>query len=466
MIKKLQKRFIRISTVSLSVAIVAVVAIVNVFNWISVKTELETTLDFICRIEPGMIEREDAGEYVPMDEPPMGFSDFEPPEGDGTDGNTEADKPFIAGFTGGSIKPGLHRARFSSDFGQDADKHQKNMLAQSNWYAVFFDENGAITEVSGDNYASDENETIAAFALSLALSGKTQGLKDDYMFRFVCTDAGRTLFLLNCETKLANVRQLVLISGLSCLGAILVTFIIVSAASRRAVRPTIKNMEQQKQFITNASHELKTPLTVISTNMELLDMEVPGNQWVNATKKQTNVMRHLVDELVYLSRMEEESAQLNPENVNLKALIEEVAEPFEAMAEYAGRDFKLSLEEGLHAFCDRAGVQRMLSTLCDNAMKYAYGEGAVEIKGKTEGRHAVIEISNPVETPLSEEQCQRLFDRFYRADPSRSKEKQSGFGIGLAIARAVAEKHGGAIIAEMDGEKRLKFICRLPVKGA
>lgn len=420
MIKKLQRRFIGISVVSLSVAMIVVVIIINLVNWFSVKRELETTINFISEGAQNVLPPEDMEHY----------------------------------------KEGMFSKRVPSG----ANRHERNMVAQSNWYCAVYSADGTLIKVSGENGIDDDDSAIVTVANEALKSDKDSGRIGDYLYRLQVS-GGRTLvYLLNCETRLNAMHRLMLISGLACAGAILITFIIVSIASRKAVEPTIRNMEQQKEFITNASHELKTPLTVISTNMELLDMEVPGNNWVAATKKQTAVMRRLVDELVYLSRMEEESAPLEMENVQLKSLIEEVAEPFEAMAEYAGREFTVHVEDGLHAACDRASVQRLFSTLLDNAMKYASGSGPVKIQAKTEGRYALIEVSNEVIKPLTNEQCEQLFNRFYRVDPSRNKDKQSGFGIGLAIARAIAEKHGGSIKAQMTEGNRLKFSCRLPIK--
>jgi signal transduction histidine kinase len=266
--------------------------------------------------------------------------------------------------------------------------------------------------------------------------------------------------VLNCETRISSVRKLVLISVIACAGAILLSGLLVTLASRRAVEPTIRNMEQQKQFITNASHELKTPLTVIATNMELLQMESGNNRWVLSTQKQTAQLRRLVDELVYLSRMEEEYPTLSMEPLDPGKLLEETAEPFAAMAEFNGKEMRVSAEEGLRMTGDRASIQRLMSTLCDNAVKYA-SEGPIVAEIREEGKNILLQVSNPVAEPLSRQQCEQLFNRFYRADPSRNKGKKSGFGIGLAIAAAIAEKHGGRISAAME-ENRLVFRCILP----
>jgi signal transduction histidine kinase len=304
--------------------------------------------------------------------------------------------------------------------------------------------------------------TLAAQALQ---SGRETGVIQDWLYQIrEKHDGGQSVLFLNCETKLTAVRTLALISCLACLGGILLAWLFVTLASRKAIEPTIRNMEQQKQFITNASHELKTPLTVISANMDLMQMEQPDNPWVKSTKKQTGQMRHLVDELVYLSRMEEENAPLTMETLSVAPLLRETAEPFTAMAEFQGKNMETDAEDGLTLRGDRASIQRLLSTLLDNAVKYASAGGSILVSAHGEGRYAVLKVSNDVSQPLTEEQCSQLFDRFYRADPSRSKDKQSGFGIGLAIAAAIVEKHGGSISAAMEGN-RLVFSCKLPKGG-
>ena len=291
-------------------------------------------------------------------------------------------------------------------------------------------------------------------------SGRQSAFLQDYLYQITDDpDGGQTVYFLNCETRVTAVRTLALLSVLSCLGGILLAWLFVTLASRKALTPMIQNMEQQKQFITNASHELKTPLTVISTNMELLEMEAPGNQWVQSTRKQTALMRHLVDELVYLSRMEEESTPLTMEKLELSDLLSDTAEPFLAMAEFKGLDMKLELEKPLPVNGDRASLSRLFSTLCDNALKYASDSGPILLCGKAEGRHITVSFSNAVSEPLSELQCEELFHRFYRMDSSRSKTRQKGFGIGLAIAAAIMEKHGCTIKAVMEKNNRLAIIC-------
>ena len=411
MIKKLQRRFIRIAMVALAVAMVLVVLVVNAANWISVRKELMDTLSFL------------------------------------PDSGGPWDREELLGRMAGK------------------NQHTRNLLNESKWFSVSFDANGKQRFLNLMNMADPDEETALALAAQALQKGGDSGFLQDHLYQIRPGVHGEsTVVLLDCETKLTAVRNLALISALACLGGIALALLLVVLASRKAIQPTIRTMEQQKQFITNASHELKTPLTVISTNMDLLQMEQPDSQWVKSTQKQTAQMRHLVDELVYLSRMEEENAPLAMEAFSLAQLLEETAEPFIAMAEFQGKTMAVDAQGDLALRGDRASIQRLLSTLLDNAVKYAPAEGGILVRARAEGRHLLLTVANDVAQPLTQEQCRQLFDRFYRADPSRNKGKQSGFGIGLAIAAAIVEKHGGSISAAMEGG-RLVFSCRLPKGG-
>ncbi len=402
MIKKLQRRFIRIALFALAAAMVLVVLTVNTANWFSVRNELGETLSILA--ENSAMSREDMGRRM-------------------------------AG----------------------KDRHNRNLVGESRWFSVSYDANGTRRSMNLLNMTDFDEATASALADQAVQSGRSSAFLQDYLYQIRDNvRGGYTVLFLNVETRLAAVRNLALLSLLACAGGILLAWLFVTLASRKAIEPTIRNMEQQKQFITNASHELKTPLTVISANMELLQMEQPDSPWIKSVQRQTAQMRHLVDELVYLSRMEEENAPLVMDALPVGPLLQEASEPFSAMAEYQGKAMTVEADESLAIRGDRASIQRLLSILLDNAVKYASPEGTIQVCARGEGRHVLLTVKNDVPQPLTEEQCRRLFDRFYRADLSRNKEKQSGFGIGLAIAAAIIEKHGGSISAAMEGS-RLAF---------
>ena len=431
MIRKLQHRFIRITVLALTVAMVLVVAIVNIANLISVRSELAGTLSLLA--ESTVPREPDGTETAESPQPPRSAPD-----------------DYV----------------WRKDRLSNRSRHTRNMVNESGWFFALADESG----ISGSPVIMgaaqpDEEEAVSLVSRALA-SGKETGYIGDYLFLVQETREGmRKVTVLNCETRLASVRTLAWISAAACLGGILLALLLVSLSSQRAVQPTIRNMEQQKQFITNAGHELKTPLTVISTNMELLNMESPGNPWIRSTQKQTAALRRLVDELVYLSRMEEEHPAMTMESLSLGDILAEAAEPFAAMAEFGGKDMQVSGDPAARVTGDRAAMQRLVSTLCDNAVKYTPEGGAIRAEALAEGRSVLLRVSNTVSDPLSEEQCTQMFNRFYRADPSRSKEKQNGFGIGLSIASAIAEKHGGTIRAAMENEM-LVITCTLPREKA
>ena len=451
MIKQLQRRFIRIAVVTLTVAMVLVVGIVNVANWISVRGELYNTLNLIA--DTGLPDQT-------PDDPAAA-----PEQGGEAGAPVGEEKPAEAPESGETGRDTVDEQQWKRP--EDwpfpfRNRHFRNMVAESNWFSGVVTESGETKYLMLKQMENLDEETAKELIGQAVGDGRAQGFLQDYLFDVrTLRNGNRKVVLFNCETRLTAVRTLVTFSAIACACGILLAWLLVTLASRKAVEPTIRNMEQQKQFITNASHELKTPLTVISTNMELMEMEDEDNPWIKSTQKQTAVLRRLVDELVYLSRMEEENPPLTIEEIDAGKLLEETAEPFVSMAEFSGRGMTVEAEEGLRITGDRASLQRLMSTLCDNAVKYA-SAGPIRAEIRAEGKnHVALRVSNPVQEPLTRQQCEQLFNRFYRVDESRNKDRKGGFGIGLAIAAAIAEKHGGRIAAAMEGDI-LVFTCVLP----
>ena len=446
MIKQLQKRFTRIAVISLTAAMVLVVSIVNIANWISVRGELSDTLNLLAQTEAFPLrdlktEKESEQTGSPNNNPtnsPNNNQTNSPNNNQTNNQNDQATGP----------------RRFNPS------RHVRNMVSESSWFSGYLTDSGDVDRVLMDRMENMTEDDAKELIREAAAKGQTEGRIQDYLYRIRETrNGGREVVLLSCETRLTAVRTLVLISAIACAGGILLAWTLVKLASRKAIEPAVRNMEQQKRFITDASHELKTPLTVIATNMELLEMETEDNPWVRSTQKQTATMRKLVDELVYLSRMEEENPVLQIEAFDPGKLLEETAEPFAAMAEYNGLKMTVTAEKGLRMNGDKASIQRLMSTLCDNAVKYA-SEGPIKAEIRDDGKNIALRVSNPVSEPLTKQQCEQLFNRFYRADLSRNKDKRSGFGIGLAIAAAIAEKHGGRISAAME-DNRFTITCLL-----
>ena len=406
MIQKLQKRFFRIALLALTAAMVLVTAAINITNWINVRYELYETLETVAASDNG--------------------------------------QPGFAGFDRKS-------------------RHMKGMLNEARTFTVYVSNDGSVSVSTMGKEQELNEKDAAALALKAADSGRRSGFLDDYLFLCSNQQNGETrIVFLNCETRLNTVRRLLLFSLCACVLGIALAGLFVKKASGRAVRPIEENIRRQKRFITDAGHELKTPLSVISANMDVLDMDVPDNLWVQSTQKQTALMGKLVEELVYLSRMEENDMPLEFRSLLLKPLMEEVAEPFAMMAGSKGQGLALSVPDDLRLDGDEPSLSRLISVLCDNAVKYAPEGDMIRLFAEEDGRNVRIGTENATAEPLNAVDCRRLFDRFYRADPSRSKNERGGFGIGLAIAAAIAEKHGGTFDAELTERGRLRISFRFP----
>ena len=404
MIQKIRRRFILIAVAVLSAAMIMLTAVINISNRAIVQGELRETLESLS----------DSGERE----------------------------------SGGRNKGGKNR-------------RMQNSLEESRYFLVRVDgREGRVVDSSRASGISEEerNEVILA-ALS---SGKTSGMVNDYMY-LVRDSGGResTAVFLNCETKMDGLRRLLLISVLACAGGILVAWLLVFLFSRRAIQPLIRNAVQQKQFITDAGHELKTPLTVISANMDALELNAEKNEWIDSTRDQVSRMRGLVNDMIYLSRLDEDGAVLEKKTVDFSALVQEEVKSFQGMAEFMGKTLEAEIEDSLYVRGDRNALGRLVSQLCDNAVKYAPEEDVIRIRLAREGREIRLAEENGLADPLTDEALSRLFDRFYRPDSSRSRES-GGNGIGLSMVRAIAEKHDGQIRAERADGGRIRFICVLP----
>ena len=398
MIRGIRSRFIRIAVAVLAVAMVLVTVIINAANWVNVRAELIETVSYL---------------------------------GDG-----------------------------GKSFGRRGSgaRHMRNALDESRFFSVTVGDDGTCTLRDASRVTQSDSEDLQVLATSALSAGRDQGFYGDWLY--ARRQEGRVAVFLNCETRLTRVRQLALISALACVGCVALAGLLVALFSSRAIRPLVENAVMQKQFITDAGHELKTPLTVISANMDVLALETGENEWIRSTRKQVANLRGLVGEMIYLSRLDEEDARLKMEEVDFSALTLQTAEPFGGMAEFAGKALETDIEQGLRLMGDAQALGRLVSILLDNAVKYAPEGDTIALTLRRERRQLVLCTENGLAEPLPDEALRHLFDRFYRAEPSRSRES-GGYGIGLSVARAVAEKHGGSIVARQTPEGRLRFECRM-----
>ena len=317
------------------------------------------------------------------------------------------------------------------------------------FFSVHYDTDGTVLRVNQDYIASISESDAEAYADAVLKSGKMHGYESGYRY-LVDTAEGETVVLfLNSEREIQTMRSLLWITLAIAAVCLVVVFGLVVLFSRRAVTPYLKNMEAQKQFITNASHELKTPLTAISTSADVLAMEHDGDEWVHNIQTQAGRLSKLITNLVTLSRLDEEDPFPVRTEFSLSDALWEISEPFVSLAQAKGKTYTQDIADGLTVTGDRTAIQQMVSILLDNALKYSPDSGSISLTARRSGKRTEIAVSNTVEGTQFMDAA-RLFDRFYRADESHSNTV-SGTGIGLSIAKATVDAHGGRISAKQTG---------------
>lgn len=237
--------------------------------------------------------------------------------------------------------------------------------------------------------------------------------------------------------------------------------ILLLLLSKRIVRPVAESYEKQKQFITDAGHELKTPLTIIGADADLAEMEWGENQWIQDIRRQTQRLTELTQDLIYLSRMEEEGLSLQSIDFPLSDVAEEMAHSFLPLAQNQGKRLEIAVQPMLSFRGDEKSIRQLCSILLDNALKYSPQEGELLFRLEKQGKNILLSVSNTTSQPIKKEELCHLFDRFYRTDPSHNSQT-GGYGLGLSIARSIVTAHKGKIRAESPQESVLTIQVTLP----
>ena len=322
------------------------------------------------------------------------------------------------------------------------------------YFAVVYDSDGDALRVFSDYIATVSAQQALYYASDALSTGHMQGYYGDYRYCVKSGAAASAVIFLNASPEQQSMKTLLTVSLMVAAASLLLGFALVAAFSKKAIAPYVRNMELQKQFITDAGHELKTPLTSISTSADVLKMENGDNEWVDNIQKQTVRMSKLVKNLVTLSRLDEGVPLPDMTEFSLSDAAWEAAEPFTMRAKAQGKSFSQSISPGLAMKGDMAAVQQLISILLDNAFKYSDENGEILLSLYPQHKNNIIEVYNTC-PPDSLGDIDRFFDRFYRADSSRKYD--GGTGIGLAIAKATAQALGGSINAETADGRSIVF---------
>jgi len=254
---------------------------------------------------------------------------------------------------------------------------------------------------------------------------------------------GSTLVVVADSTSRYGLTRLIVIYMAVVWLVVLVLFVIVMTHySKKLVKPFIENDEKQKRFITNASHELKTPLAVIAANNELAEAMGGKTKWTESTSRQVKRLQSLIEDLVVLTRLDE-MTEINMTELNLSEMIAETVEPFRELIESSGKKFECRTEPDIHVNGEKRTLQQIISILMDNAAKYCDEGGTVSVRLNGKGKGAQVCVSNTYAEGKNVD-TDRFFERFYRQDESHYSGK-SGFGIGLSMAKEMTERMNGKL---------------------
>ena len=357
------------------------------------------------------------------------------------------------------LKDYKQQQKNSQAFERYFNNYNEDSSYRTRFFRIFLDEDKKVTNVNMDHIAAvDEKKAVRMTKMAMLRRGKV-GLVGSYRYRKEYKDGQvRSIIFLDCKENQSFYHLAVTITiTVSTLLTCLIT-VIFAIASKRAVRPFEINSNRQKQFITDASHELKTPLAIISANAEVLQYKGDGNEWTQNIIDQTKHMGKLINQLLVLAKLDEVQEKSEKQEADLKLLLEETTRPFEEVATQKKVTLKLHLEEGVTIRVNREQIAQLVSILTENAAKYVNDGGKIVWRLTKTQHGAGLVVKNTTEKELPD--TKRMFDRFYRSDSSRSS-KTGGQGIGLSIAKKIVDSHKGSITAKA-GDGMVTFRVSLP----
>ena len=406
MIYKLRKKFILIS----ACAVGFVFALIFGTIYFMTAAQLDRTMDLLTDV----ISSNDGA-----------FPDFSKTE----------KPPAPVGFQGGSLF--TPETAFSTRF-----------------FTVTADSDNRIVSENTDRISSVGKEEARQYGEDALAKGGERGWINGYRYKITDTSSGKTVVFVNGETNKSVTNGLIYTVLFVLIGSFLAILLIIILISKRAVKPTAEAYEKQKQFVTDANHELKTPLTLILSNVDIVESEIGENEWLEDIRGEGERMGALINQLVTLSRMDEDGSNLSVTEFDLSAVALDTVSEFEGLAAERNKELTADIEPDIVYSGDEGMIRQLLSILLDNAVKYCDPDGQIIASVRAKSHGAVITVENTY-ADVDSVELDRLFDRFYRADKARSFT--GSFGVGLSIAKGIAQKHRGSISAYKKDNDHIGF---------
>lgn len=300
-----------------------------------------------------------------------------------------------------------------------------------------------VTDVNIDSVSTISQSEVEQYVLDAMDSPKERGWVSEYRYKITSAEDGWFLVFVNGAMYQTTTNRLLFTVFLILLGSAVLILTLTVIISKKVVRPMAESYEKQKQFITDANHELKTPLTLILSNLDILESEYGKNEWLDDIRGEGERMGLLINQLVTLSRMDESNARLLSADFDLSGAINDTVSEFQCLAEERGHTLSSDITPSISYHGDEALIRKLAAILLDNAVKYCDAGGEIQVR-LYQRRHPVLIVENTY-AEVDTLELDRLFDRFYRAD--RVRTFSGSFGVGLSIAQSIVKSHRGTITA-------------------
>ncbi len=448
MIPKLRKKFILIAAASLFAVILTVAFSIDLIFFLQSRDLLSGQLTVLM----GQYGADSsAGEGTePADVPPPADESAVPETG--TKRRQPPRFPEEDGFSPGENHPFSLFPRF-----------EDNLRVRVDGCVAVLDQNGEILQIRQDGSNSYSEEELEDLILTVSRKKASEGWCGYYRYRKQTDQTGEgepvtVLALVNASSVLYSVFTVLFVSVLIGLLGFLAALLLIIFASGRAVRPIAESYEKQKQFVTDAGHELKTPLTVISADNQLARITFGDSEWFDGIDRQVERMNALVRSLIQLARMDEEQKPVFSV-FSFSDAVYDTAKAFEHPILAKHRRLTLEIQENITCHGDESALRQLVSILMDNALKYSAEEGEIAVR-LTADKAVRLQVTNDCAS-VEGFNPERVFERFYRADKARTSD--GSYGLGLSIAQSIARLHRGEIRAEISGQNKVRFELTLPL---
>ena len=457
MIRRLRFRMITVSMLALAIVLTVIIGAANIMNYRQMVTEADEITDLLAENDGSF---PDSGSF----DRPDALSGKRGLKKNGTssasenDGNTGSESSSGGGAKKNSGFPGRrfgHGNIFSAE-----------TPFESRFFTVTINNEGTCTGTGLDRIAAVDDTAAEEYARTVLSAGKEKGFIDSYRYLVDRRTDDTLIIFLDRGRALATAGRFLATSIGIAFSGLLAVVLLILLFSGRIIRPFVDNYEKQRRFITDAGHELKTPLAIINADAEVLEMEQEDgeNEWIADIKKQTARLSELTADLIALSHMEEDTAaSFVMTDFPVSEMAAEAADSYNGPALSRGFDFKTDIEPSLMLHGDERAVGQLIGILMDNALKYTNEGGSIKFSLTRAGKYTRLAVFNTCDS-IDRASLPHLFDRFYRTDSSRNSGT-GGYGIGLSIAQAIVSAHKGKISAETSDGHSLTITASFPLKG-